>query len=63
MSGVQKNRSYINITAHPKIAEEALRKEFTDKDGDGISRYLIYDWGSGDTVTVPSIVSATNTSK
>jgi hypothetical protein len=44
LNGVQKNRAYINGETHPKITKATLSKKFTDKDGDGIARYLIYDW-------------------
>ena len=57
LNGVQKNRAYINSETHQQMTKENLAKEFTDRDGDNIPRYRIYDWGSGDTVSVPSIVS------
>ncbi|MGC9318951.1 MAG: hypothetical protein ACP5KN_13040 [Armatimonadota bacterium] len=38
---------------HGQVAAEALRKQFTDRDGDGLTRMVLYDYGPGDTVTIP----------
>ena len=58
ISGVQKSRAYINGETHPKVTKETLSGEFADKDGDGIARYIIYDWGPADTLTIPAVISA-----
>jgi len=48
---------HINRDTHPEAAQQQLAGEFVDKDGDGVPRLLIYDYGPGDTVTVPNLVS------
>ncbi len=58
LNGVQKSRAYINSEAHKGLTKQALGGQFEDKDVDGITRFLFYDYGPGDTVTVPTIVSA-----
>ena len=57
INGVLKSRAYLNRGGHPEVGTEALRRDFVDSDGDGIPRFLIYDYGPGDTVTVPTVVS------
>jgi len=39
------------LTAGP-VAAEKLRPEFADRDGDGRARFVIYDYGPGDRVTI-----------
>jgi hypothetical protein len=42
----------LDPSAQGKIAAERLQAEFADKDGDGRPRFVIYDYGPGDQVTV-----------
>ncbi len=37
---------------HGKVTAARLREQFVDKDGDGLVRFVIYDYGVGDTVTL-----------
>ncbi len=57
INGVQRSRAYINGETHPKTTKQTLSGEFDDKDGDGIARFVIYDWGPGDTVAIPKVIS------
>ena len=41
------------------VSADVLREAFADKDGDGIARMLLYDYGPGDTVTIPCWASVT----
>jgi len=36
-------------------AADVLSDQFSDRDGDGLSRFIIYDYGPGDTVTIKNI--------
>ena len=45
-----------NQQAHPQVSKEALDREFADKDGNGTAGFVIYDYGIGDTVTVPIVI-------
>lgn len=38
---------------HGEVAAATLREQFTDRDGDGLTRMILYDYGPGDTVTIP----------
>ena len=42
---------------HGKITAETLRTEFADRDGDGRPRFLIYDYGPGDRVTIKRCIT------
>jgi len=57
LSGVKDSRAYVSISTDPQATEDGLRRQFADRDGDGTPRFLIYDYGPGDVVTVPSIIS------
>ncbi len=57
LSGVKASRAYISSQAHAVVGRDSLTREYVDKGGDGTARFFIYDYGPGDTVTVPSIVS------
>jgi hypothetical protein len=37
----------------------SLGRRFVGKKEDGAARFLIYDYGPGDTLTVPSVLSTT----
>lgn len=45
-------RCRIDEMSHGNITAEKLSSEFTDQDGDGLTRFLIYDYGPGDAVTI-----------
>ena len=40
------------------VSQDELRADFADKDDDGTARFLIYDYGPGDTVTLNAWISA-----
>lgn len=46
------------VNAKP-VPQDVLAKEFADRDGDGLTRYVIYDYGPGDAVTVENAVVLT----
>ncbi len=56
------NRCRINETTHGQVTAEKLSAEFTDRDGDGLSRFLIYDYGPGDSVTINYVATLPNDS-
>ena len=49
------SRCKIDEATHGPVNVDALSSQFNDRDGDGLSRFLIYDYGPGDTVTVKNI--------
>ena len=53
LRGVSKARD-LNLAAvdGQPIPAAVLTREFGDRDGDGLTRYVIYDYGPGDTVTM-----------
>lgn len=58
VSGVSGNANvFIHPDAHPDVSREQLEQAFSDVDGDGHVRFVIYDYGVGDTITVPNVVS------
>ncbi len=58
ITGVSGNHNaFLDQTQHPGLTQEQHASEFVDKDGDGVARMLIYDYGPGDTVTVPNSVA------
>jgi hypothetical protein len=48
---------HIDEATHGKITAQELSTEFGSKDNDGLSRFIIYDYGPGDSVTVNNIAS------
>ena len=55
-AGVTGRRNvHIDRAKHPDATQKVLAQAFRDLDGDGIRRLLIYDYGPGDTVTVPNL--------
>jgi len=63
LNGVKASRGCISKQAHPVVDRDRLTREFVDREGDGTARFLIYDYGPGDTLTVPSLISIDNTGK
>jgi hypothetical protein len=58
VSGVTGRQTvWIDPAHHGEVATETLKEQFGDRDGDGISRFLVYDYGVGDEVCVPTVVS------
>jgi hypothetical protein len=59
MPGSRGRRKYATIDQklHPGVTAAELARRFTDRDGDGNARFVIYDYGPGDTVTVPTIIT------
>jgi hypothetical protein len=45
-------RCMIDEATHGK---GALSEQFSDRDGDGLSRFIIYDYGTGDKITIKSV--------
>jgi len=43
----------IDAARHGEVSGETLAREFTDRDGDGLARMILYDYGPGDTITIP----------
>ena len=60
VSGVSGRKTVWLDPAEPASQDE-LEQAFADLDGDGIMRFLIYDYGVGDEVFVPAIVSLQRT--
>jgi len=58
VSGSRRRRHtvYINPQLHPAATAAVLSRQFTDADGDGTARFVIYDYGPGDRVTVPRVM-------
>ncbi len=58
LAGVQGQQLiYLDQGKHGAVAATKLAEEFGDSDGDGIKRYLIYDYGVGDEALVSYAVS------
>ncbi len=47
----------IDEATHGKITAQELSATFADEDGNGLSRFIIYDYGPGDSVKVNGITS------
>jgi len=47
---------HIDEVTHGKIPAQKLSTEFSNKDSNGTSRFIIYDYGPGDSVTVNNVV-------
>jgi len=45
----------IDEATHGKITTQKLSTEFAGKESDGLSKFIIYDYGPGDSVTINSI--------
>ena len=57
VSGVSGRKTvWIDPDPHRAVAQETLAAQFDDRDGDGIPRFLICDYGLGDEVGVPTVV-------
>lgn len=48
-------RCRIHEATHGQVTADMLSTQFADRDGDGLSRFLIYDYGPGDTVTIKNV--------
>jgi hypothetical protein len=58
VSGVTGRQTvWIDPEKHGNVSAEKLAGQFDDRDGDGIKRLVIYDYGVGDEVSVPMFVS------
>ncbi|NLO07372.1 MAG: hypothetical protein GX131_16205 [candidate division WS1 bacterium] len=54
IAGIEGNVKPLIDTAHEgEVSAEVLRSAFTDRDGDGIAGMVLYDYGPGDTITIP----------
>ena len=51
----------LNESAEEKIAADRLHAEFADRDGDGRPRFVIYDYGPGDQVTIKNHITPSQT--
>ncbi|MFW5867779.1 MAG: hypothetical protein ACOCX2_08190, partial [Armatimonadota bacterium] len=49
----------IDTDSHGEVSADTLREAFADRDGDGVARLVLYDYGPGDTVTIPCWASVT----
>ena len=59
LQDVEERRRCCIAPESPGDASQALlAAEFVDRDGDGLARFLIYDFGPGDSVTAPDVASA-----
>ncbi len=47
------NTPLIDTEHHGDVGADMLRGAFADRDGDGLARLIIYDYGPGDTITIP----------
>jgi hypothetical protein len=64
VSGVTgRKTAWIDPDKHGSVSAEKLKRQFGDLDGDGIARFLIFDYGVGDEVSVPTAVSLHKTAK
>jgi hypothetical protein len=55
LKAVTKGRTcVIDETKYGKVPAGKLREQFVDKDGDGLVRFVIYDYGVGDAATIES---------
>jgi hypothetical protein len=58
LSGVTGRQTvWIDQANHGVVSTKKLEEQFGDPDGDGIRRFLVYDYGVGDEVTAPTVVS------
>jgi len=48
---------YLDQSKHGVVPAKTLEKQFADMDGDGLKRFVIYDYGVGDEACVPFSVS------
>jgi hypothetical protein len=51
------SRCQIHEATHGRISADTLSTQFSDRDGDGLSRFLIYDYGPGDSVTIKNFAA------
>ncbi len=51
------NDCYIVPSEGADLSATSLEKAFGDNDGDGLTRFVIYDFGPGDAVTIPNYVT------
>jgi len=51
-------RCRIHEATHGQVTADMLSAQFSDRDGDGLSRFLIYDYGPGDAVTVKNVTTS-----
>jgi len=58
INGVTSSRACINTQMQPEVSLDKLNAEFADKTGDGMAGFYIYDYGVGDTVTLPTVISS-----
>jgi len=56
-TGVRESRVYIDVQAHEGVSQARLGEQFVDADGDGVSRFTIYDYGPGDAVSISSVIA------
>ncbi|MBI3948019.1 MAG: hypothetical protein HY321_19035 [Armatimonadetes bacterium] len=62
VSGVVGKRViHLDATRHGSVPAGQLDRDFADRDGDGIRRFFIYDYGVGDTTSVPTLLSLRST--
>ena len=62
VSGVTGRQTvWIDQEEHEELSADQLEEQFGDLDGDGIKRLLIYDYGVGDEVCAPTVVSLPGT--
>jgi len=47
------NTCVIDAARHDTVPAATLTDAFGDRDGDGLARMILYDYGPGDTVTIP----------
>ena len=50
-------RCQIDQATHGQVSADTLSSQFNDRDGDGLSRFTIYDYGPGDRVTIKNIAT------
>jgi hypothetical protein len=48
-----RNAPLIDTNHEGEVSAETLQEAFGDSDGDGLTRMVLYDYGPGDTVTIP----------
>jgi hypothetical protein len=48
-------RCRIHEASHGQITGKKLSELFNDRDGDGLARFVIYDYGPGDKVIIKNI--------
>jgi hypothetical protein len=53
-------RCRIHEAAHGQATADVLSAQFNDRDGDGLSRFIIYDYGPGDAVTIKNVAAFAN---